>query len=286
MINYPSQVLIHRLPGKISGIHRKFGLWICLRKDGLGSESTYETTPPRKFEFYSLAYLISGNARLWEAQSKTERNVVQGELVLLPPDLINRYGRTDSNFLEDAVCFCGPVADALFESGTIATGIFTVDQLRPLQEIINLASNPAPQKQIEANIKLLDLLIRLKSAPEPGKKRLQRRNARLDSLLAEFTADSSQFRTVEEMAAWYGCKPEQFRIVFKEYTGMLPKEYIDQAKIIRAREQLLNSTLSIAEIAAGLEFHDQFHFSRAFKKKTGFPPSEFRAKFSEREDQP
>ncbi len=37
-----------------------------------------------------------------------------------------------------------------------------------------------------------------------------------------------------------------------------------------------NSDTSIGEIAGQLNFHDQYHFSRLFKQKTGVSPSAYR----------
>lgn len=272
-----TQTAIHRCPGAMPEPQKRFGLWICLVKNNMGSAFSYRETQPRQFEFYSLAQLLAGRARLWLESTGQEQEIEPGEFVLLPPRLVNRYGNTDSAFLEDALCFCGPAADALFDAGVIATGVYAADGERPLQSIIRLAANPAPNKQLQANIRLLELLARLTPAPQRRTERRLNRNRRLETLLNEITRNPGGCRTVEEMATRYGCGVEQFRIVFRDYTNMLPKEYIDQAKILRARQLLLNSAESIADIAARLEFHDQFHFSRVFKKKTGLPPSAFRA---------
>jgi transcriptional regulator GlxA family with amidase domain len=67
-----------------------------------------------------------------------------------------------------------------------------------------------------------------------------------------------------------------FRKMFKQYTGIAPGQYHLDLKIRRAREMLVSTERSIKEIAFDLGFQSIHYFSRIFKKKTGFAPSEIR----------
>jgi AraC-like DNA-binding protein len=59
-------------------------------------------------------------------------------------------------------------------------------------------------------------------------------------------------------------------------TGKSAKDHIHAYVIERAKTQLLNSTFSINEVAFGLGFKYPQHFSKLFKAKTGFNPTEYR----------
>jgi AraC-like DNA-binding protein len=59
-------------------------------------------------------------------------------------------------------------------------------------------------------------------------------------------------------------------------TGKSAKEHIHANLIDKAKTQLLNSNFSINEIAFSLGFNYPQHFSKLFKSKTGFNPSEYR----------
>ncbi len=59
-------------------------------------------------------------------------------------------------------------------------------------------------------------------------------------------------------------------------TGKTAKEHINLYLIERAKNSLLGSQLSVSEIAYDLGFEYPQHFSKIFKIKTGFTPSEYR----------
>lgn len=71
----------------------------------------------------------------------------------------------------------------------------------------------------------------------------------------------------------------RFRKLFKEYTGMAPVQYQIQLKLERAKEELVNTSKPIKEIAYGLNFESTQYFSNLFKKKTKLTPIEFRNSF-------
>jgi AraC-like DNA-binding protein len=62
---------------------------------------------------------------------------------------------------------------------------------------------------------------------------------------------------------------------FREKIGMTPYQYFLQRKIDKAKELLLEGTLSIKEISYKLSFNSPYYFSRLFKRKTGVSPSQW-----------
>ena len=63
---------------------------------------------------------------------------------------------------------------------------------------------------------------------------------------------------------------------FSKYFGISPKQYLIQLRMNLALELLAENELSAKEIAFACGFTDEKYFSRAFKKKYGYPPSQFR----------
>lgn len=68
----------------------------------------------------------------------------------------------------------------------------------------------------------------------------------------------------------------RFFRVFKEQTGLTPYQYHLDLKLNRARQLLINSGLSVKQIARLLGFSNVYHFSKFFKNKTGLAPTSWR----------
>ena len=80
----------------------------------------------------------------------------------------------------------------------------------------------------------------------------------------------------EDIANDLGMSYSWFRKIFKEQTGMAPNQYQQQLKLVRAKELLSNSELSISEIAYQLGFDSVSHFSLFFKLKEGMTATDFK----------
>ena len=74
-----------------------------------------------------------------------------------------------------------------------------------------------------------------------------------------------------------------FRRVFKTQYGTSPKQYIQNLRIRTAENLLRNNYISITSVAEMSGFASVYHFSRTFKKVTGFTPSEYLKFYGEAE---
>ena len=63
---------------------------------------------------------------------------------------------------------------------------------------------------------------------------------------------------------------------FKELMGETPVKYVNNLRISRSQDMLLETDLSVAEISAAVGFRDQLYFARLFKNITGTSASEYR----------
>lgn len=82
--------------------------------------------------------------------------------------------------------------------------------------------------------------------------------------------------SLEELSSRAGYTKDHFARVFKKVLGQTPQDYLIHARVRRARQLLVESSLSIKEIACALGYRDVYFFSRQFKLKMGMTPSEAR----------
>ena len=93
------------------------------------------------------------------------------------------------------------------------------------------------------------------------------------SVIEEMHNRLSENWKVKSMAASVGYSEQYLRKLFLNHTGKSPKEYYIELKLDIALGVLKRGNKTISQIAYELGFSDGFHFSNAFKKHFGYPPS-------------
>jgi AraC-like DNA-binding protein len=87
---------------------------------------------------------------------------------------------------------------------------------------------------------------------------------------------------VPEMAAMAGMSVRAFRNAFHAAADDAPKACFERLRLGMAAELLKQGALSVSEVAYRLRFASPFHFSRAFRRQFGRPPSRLRPNRSRR----
>ena len=82
--------------------------------------------------------------------------------------------------------------------------------------------------------------------------------------------------TLGSVSAYAGFSKFHFERIFREYTGVTFYQYLQQTRISYAQTLLPNPELTITDISEMAGFASCTAFTRAFKKSTGYPPSQFR----------
>ncbi|MBD3919187.1 helix-turn-helix transcriptional regulator [Paenibacillus sp. PR3] len=102
----------------------------------------------------------------------------------------------------------------------------------------------------------------------------------IDEALRQFkekldTGFASDVR-ITELAEQTGFSPVYMRRTFDARYGRSPKEYLDQLRYEHAVRRLRFTSDAITDVAASCGYADVYQFSKAFKKRNGLSPSEYR----------
>lgn len=79
-----------------------------------------------------------------------------------------------------------------------------------------------------------------------------------------------------DMADAAGMSPKYFCYFFKDMTTKTPVEYLNTYRIEKASRKLLNSDMSVTDIAFSCGFNDLSYFIKTFKSIKGITPARFR----------
>jgi len=82
--------------------------------------------------------------------------------------------------------------------------------------------------------------------------------------------------SLKEIAGVAGLSPPYFSTIFKEEMGENLSKYLNRLRVEKASHLLLETDMSLSEIAACCCFEDQSWFSKIFKAYTGISPGKYR----------
>lgn len=85
--------------------------------------------------------------------------------------------------------------------------------------------------------------------------------------------------SIEEIAGVCGINRSYFGKIFRNSVGCSPQEFLMHYRMVKARELLKLTSLSIADIGSAVGYENQLHFSRAFKGIYGVSPREWRNRY-------
>ena len=82
--------------------------------------------------------------------------------------------------------------------------------------------------------------------------------------------------TIDELSVLSGYSKTVFIQKFKKYYNTTPISYMNQLRMKKAREYLINTNLSVSEISALCGFNCPYYFSNSFSKAYGESPLKYR----------
>ena len=127
---------------------------------------------------------------------------------------------------------------------------------------------PTMDYAVELNMRRLLLAI--------GRAESREALGRLDTSISYIHANFRLELTVKALAEMEYLGVSRYRELFKETTGISPCEYITRLRIEKAKDLLIQSKVTIQNVAERVGYKDRLYFQRIFKKYTNMTPRQWR----------
>jgi AraC family transcriptional regulator len=176
------------------------------------------------------------------------------------------------------------------ESNTrsVADGVISQDRRcfmdGPVQQILEQLSDEARRGgrsgPLYANQLIHSLRTRLLDLTHAGGRRVWLKNkidiGTLRRLSDRLETTPERDLDLNTLAAETGCSKRHLLRSFRASTGRSPHQYILDLRMEKARRLMLSPALSLIDIAMECGFASQAHFTYAFRRRLGVPPSDYR----------
>lgn len=239
--------------------------------------------PDRVLPVHDLFYVLSGSIQVIVGDEETW---VRGDDVAILPAGVHHFGTTPGTDGTRCVFIHAlPVAEdapaqgfAIGAAGATAATTVHCARFPAVRHLFEQAVdlNGWAQSRAEGCFSsLFDTLVRLlEHASEVAREPRDDLVARACSLM---TKHPSRFFTTDELAAEVSTSPATLNRRFRDSYGLSVYQHQSELRFDRVKVDLTwHASLTLREIAANNGFSDEFHLSKAFKRRFGVSPSEYR----------
>jgi AraC-like DNA-binding protein len=242
----------------------------------------FDWTKGRVLDCHALVYISHGRGS-FESQPGARQPIEAGQIMFLFPGVWHRY-RPDpeTGWDEHWVGFDGDVARRWVRNKFFSPRrpVFKPGQeekwLVLFTELITVIklNRPALQ-QVMAGF-AAQMLGLLYSGQQAGLAGDDQALLIVQKAIAKMQTELESGVNAEALARELNVSYSSFRHTFQQHTGSSPHQYLLELRLVRARNLLTQTTLSVKEIAQQAGFDDEHYFCRFFKMKTGSTPGQWR----------
>ena len=231
-----------------------------------GTKST--KIPPSNIRYYELTLLLHGE--LCYTADGTRVDMKSGDVIFLPPDTLRarEAGGERSDYISFNFTSQEPIELPLKLEGAVGN-----DVLLLVAACDEISRTPTPDSDAMEKISHLlccILLIMRDGARQTGYNPLTLK------IMQHLQSNFSERITLDDIGRLTFFSPNYCENVFKRETGRSVIDYLLEIRMEAAKRLLSEGSLSLGAVAEAVGFDDYNYFSRVFKKRTGYTPTEYK----------
>ena len=183
---------------------------------------------------------------------------------------------------------CLAAMQEAFPRVAMSTRLFTLDRNRftssggtaPLDMMLHLIGQQHG-RELAAGISEMFIYERIRNEQDhqrvPLKHMLGSNQPKLQEIVALMEANLEEPIDLDELACFVDISRRQLERLFQKYLHCSPSRYYLKLRLIRARQLLKQTSMSIIEVASVCGFVSTPHFSKCYREYFGIPPRDERA---------
>lgn len=261
------------------------GIWLI--KAGRNEAKPNYKIGPRMIVYYSFHFVLEGQVLF--TQNQTRITLEQGDVFCLLPHVMHQYEAVSSgrNLRMAWLAFDGKQAASVINHLDIhperpyMKQVIDPALLAVLDGILQEFSRGSTGHLRKLGM-LYELFHQLSEAARPRPDAPRPSASWVSQSVEYFDIHYSEDISVKDVARHFKINRSHFTKTFTEQVGVSPKQYLQNLKMKRAKQLLLETPLTITEIALSLGFPDLYSFTRAFRNYCNISPTMLRKESKKR----
>ncbi|GAT64045.1 helix-turn-helix domain-containing protein [Paludibacter jiangxiensis] len=255
--------------------HLNFGIYAIYFKEAICGQMIYGRN---SYDYQEGTLLFISPGQVVKIIKNEQVTVRKGWVLIFHPDLI--HGTNLGKHINDYNFFSYEVNEALHISENERKIFF--ECLSKISYEIDQRIDKYSRKLIVSNIQLLlDYCVRFYDRQFITRESINKGIIeKFEKLMLDYFRSTNPQQDGLPSVGYFADKlnlsSNYFGELVKKETGKTAQEYIHLKIIDRAKNRILEDSKSISEIAYELGFKYPQHFTRMFKKSTGYSPNEYR----------
>ncbi|MGN1141020.1 MAG: helix-turn-helix domain-containing protein [Oliverpabstia sp.] len=271
-----------------------------------GTIKLFHIPPISKYALEHLTYLNDFNLYDYKSPSFSQRNYYphfllfytysgygyleyegklyhfgEGEGFFIDGRKPHKFGCCTDHWYHASAAICGPEIEEIYKNykennSPVFSQVINNAIPEGFEKLLKLYSVAEPYRDWQISACIVSMLTDLMVSAVSESQRTATTTLSMRQLIQHMEKNYSDPLNISQLTKDFGISRSKLFREFKKYTGFAPNDYLIQIRINAAKRLLGSETMSVAEIAYSVGFHNINNFTNMFKKATGTTPSNYR----------